>query len=139
MTNLALVTANKVSVVESLEQMTLPALEAITAGMPVKIDPTTGKFCIANGSSAGEARIYGIATKTVAAGLPVTAIRHGVLDGVALSAVAYDAPIYASDTDGTLADSAGTVTTAIVGRVIPATGAVIGAAFDKLLLVDITF
>lgn len=139
MTDLALLAANTVHVVESLEQMTLPAVEAITAGMPVKIDPSTGKFSIANGSSAGEARIYGIATKTVAAGLAVTAIRHGVIDGFALSAVAYDAPVYASNTDGTLADSAGTVTTAIVGRVIPATSAAIGAAFDKLLLVDVTF
>lgn len=139
MTDLALVTANTISVVESLEQMTLPAIEAITAGMPVKIDPTTGKFAIANGSSAGEARIYGIATKTAAAGMAVTAIRHGVLDGFALTALAYDAPLYASNTDGMLADAAGTVTTAIVGRVIPATSAVIGAAYDKLVLVDVNF
>lgn len=137
MTDLALLTANTVNIVESKEQMTLPALEAITAGMPVKIDPTTGKFCIGNGSSAGEARIYGIATKTVAAGMPVTAVRHGVMDGLALSGVAYDAPIYASNTDGTLADSAGTVTTAILGRVIPSTGNVLGTALDKLMLIDI--
>ena len=136
MANLALLTANRVEVVESIEHMTLPAGEAITAGMAVRIDVSTGKFTAANGTDAAESRIYGVATKTVAAGLAVTAIRRGVLDGYALTGQAYDAAIYLSDTDGTLADSAGTVST-VVGRVIPATAAVIGAAFDKLLLISL--
>ena len=136
MANLALVTANTVSVVESLEQMTLPTAEAITAGMAVRIDTSTGKFTAANGTAAGEARIYGVATKTAAAGMALTAIRRGVLDGFALTGQAYDAAIYLSDTDGMLADSAGTVET-VVGRVIPATSAVIGAAYDKLLYVGL--
>jgi hypothetical protein len=104
--------------------------------MAVRIDVSTAKFTAANGTGAAEARIYGVATKTTAAGMPVTAIRHGVLDGYALTGQAYDAAIYLSDTDGTLADSTGTVST-IVGRVIPATGNAIGAAIDKLLLVDL--
>ena len=136
MANLALVTANTVSVVESLEQMTLPTAEAITAGMAVRIDTSTGKFTAANGTAAGEARIYGVATKTAAAGMALTAIRRGVLDGFALTGQAYDAAIYLSDTDGMLADSAGTVET-VVGRVIPATSAVIGAVYDKLLYVGL--
>lgn len=135
MANLALVTAARVRVVESLEQMTLPTAEAIIAGQAVRIDTTTGKFTLANGTSAGEARIYGVATQSQAAGLPVTAIRRGVLDGYNITQ-AYDAAIYLSDTDGMLADAAGTVST-VVGRVIPATGTTLGTAFDKLLYVGL--
>lgn len=136
MANLALVTANKVEVVESFVQMTLPAAEAITAGQAVRIDTSSGKFTLANGTTAAEARIYGVATKTVAAGEPVTAIRKGVFDGYDLSAKAYDLAILLSDTDGTLADTAGTVSTN-VGRVIPASSVTVGTALDKLLFVDL--
>ena len=136
MADIALVTANKVEVVESIVQMTLPAAEAITAGMAVRLDTSTGKFTKAKGSDAAEARIYGVATKTVAAGLGVTAIRKGVMDGFALAGLNYDAPVYLSDTDGTLADSVGTVTIA-VGRVIPGPATALGTAFDKLLFVDL--
>lgn len=136
MADIALNTANKVEVVESIEQMTLPTDEAITAGMAVRINTTTGKFTKANGSSAAEARIYGIATKTVASGMPVTAIRKGVMDGWDLSGQAYDAAIYLSDTDGRIADAAGTVST-VVGRVIPGTSEALGTAFSKLLLVSL--
>lgn len=135
MANLALTTAARVRVVESFEQMTLPCAEAVIAGQAVRIDTTTGKFTLANGSSAGEARIYGIATQSQAAGLAVTAIRRGVLDGYAITQ-AYDAAIYLSDTDGMLADAAGTVST-VVGRVIPTFGVTLGTAADKLLLVHL--
>jgi predicted RecA/RadA family phage recombinase len=136
MANIALVTANKVEVVSSHIQMTLPAAEAIVAGAAVRMDVSSGKFTNANGTLAAEARIYGVALKTVAAGEPVTAIRKGVMDGHALSGMAYDAAVYLSDTDGTLADAAGTVST-VVGRVIPGTATTLGTAFDKLLMVDL--
>jgi diaminopimelate decarboxylase len=136
MADIALVTANKVEIVESIEQMTLPTDEAVTAGMAVRINTTTGKFTKSNGSAAGEARIYGIATKTVASGMPVTAVRKGVMDGWDLSGLAYDAVVYLSDTDGRLGDAAGTVST-VVGRVIPGTSEALGTAFSKLLLVDL--
>ena len=136
MADLSLVTANKVEVVESFIQMTLPAAEAITAGNAVRLDTSTGKFTKANGSSTTENRIYGIATKTVAAGMPVTAIRKGVMDGIDISGMAYDAVVYLSDTDGTLGTTAGTQST-VVGRVIPGTGVTTGTALDKLLFVDL--
>lgn len=135
MANLSLVTANRVEVVEALIQMTLVAAEAIAAGQAVRID-TNGKFTKANGSAAGEARIYGLAAHTVIAGEPVTAIRKGVMDGVDVSGLAYDAVVYLSDTDGTLADAAGTVST-VVGRVIPGTSVTLGTSPDKLLFVDL--
>lgn len=136
MADISLVTANKVFVVESIEQLTLPAAEAITAGMAMRLDTSTGKFTKSNGSSAGEARGKWLATKTVAAGEPVTGIKRGVMDGYDLSGLNYDAPVYLSDTDGRLADAAGTVST-VVGRVIPGTSTTLGTALDKLLLVEL--
>lgn len=135
MANIALITASRVEVVESIVQMTLPAAEAITAGAPVRIDTTAGTFTNANASSAAEARIYGIATRTVAAGEALTAIRLGVMDGFDVSASNFDAPLYLSDTDGRVADGAGTVDV-VIGRVIPASGTTLGTAYDKIVAVD---
>ena len=138
MADLTLLTANKLEVVESIEQMTLPTAEVCSPGQAVRLDTSTGKWTKSNGSSAGEARIYGLVVGGVAnvAGMPVTAIRQGVIDGYDLSGLAYDAPVYLSDTDGALADAAGTVSV-VVGRVIPATSQALGVANDKLLLVDL--
>jgi hypothetical protein len=131
---IAVATAGKIDVVESIIQMTLPATEAIVAGAPVRIH-TDGKFTNANGTSTTENDLYGIATKSVAAGEPVTAIRKGVLDGFTFSQ-AYNAAIYVADTDGRLGDAAGTASK-VVGRVIPAWATTLGTAADKILFVDI--
>ncbi len=133
---IAVTTANRVEVVESIHQLTLVAAEAILAGAIVRIDTSSGKFTNGNGSSSGEARIYGVATHTAAAGEALTAIRKGVMAGFTLSSQNYDAAIYASDTDGRLGDAAGTVSL-VVGRVIPGTANLVGANPDKLLLVDL--
>lgn len=136
MANIALKTANRVEIVESIHQMTLVAAEAIVPGAPVRID-TAGKFTNANGTTTTENRVWGIAVgqKAILAGTPCTAIRRGVLDGYTFSQ-AYDAAIYLSDTDGTLADAAGTVST-VVGRVIPGTAVTLGNNPDKLLSVEL--
>lgn len=136
MADLALVTANRVNVVQSFEQLTLPAAEAITAGQAVRLDTASGRFTKANATLAAEARIFGIATRSVAAGEPLTAIRRGIMDGYDLSALAYDGAVYLSNTDGALADAAGTVSTP-VGRVVPGTGVTTGTVYDKLLYVDL--
>lgn len=137
MANLALVTANQVAIVESIHQMTLPCAEAISPGQPVRIDTATGRYTLANGTTAAEARVWGIAVgkKQVPAGMPITAVRRGVIDGFNLTQ-AYDAAIYLSDTDGTLGDTAGLVST-VIGRVIPATATTLGTAYDKLLSVEL--
>lgn len=132
---IAVATAGRISVVQSVIQDTQPAAEAIVAGAPVRIETTTGKFTNANGTDAAEARIYGVAVRSVAAGQAVTAVRKGVLDGFTFSQ-AYDAAIYLSDTDGRLGDVAGTVSVA-VGRVIAANAQPLGTAADKLLFVDL--
>lgn len=131
---IAVATAGKVHVVESIEQLTLPAAEAILAGAIVRID-TDGKFTNGNGTDTTENRIYGVATKSVIAGQPVTAIAKGVLDGFTFSQ-AYDAILYASDTDGRIGDTVGTASK-IIGRVIPGWAQALGSAADKLLRVEL--
>ena len=136
MANLALVTSGKVNVVESIEQMTLPLGETLAVGDAVRLDTTTGKWTGANASGAAEARIWGVLVSKDAAGAVGTALRKGVVEGFNLDSQAYDAAIYLSDTDKTLADAAGTVST-VVGRVIPAFSTTLGTAADKLLHVDL--
>lgn len=136
MPDLALVTADRLRVVESIEQMTAPSAEAIEAGAPVRLDTATGRFTNANATNAGEARVYGIALHSVATGVALTAIAKGVVAGYNLAALAYDAPVYLSDTDGTLADAAGTVST-VVGRVVPGFAEVLGSAPGKMLRVEL--
>ena len=136
MAEIALLAADRVEMVESETQFTLVAAEAIEAGAPVRLDTSSGKATNANGTAAPEARILGIALKSVPAGMAVTILRKGVLDGFALAALAYDAAVYLSDTDGRLDDTAGTVSV-VVGRVIPAFATTLGTAADKLLFVDL--
>lgn len=135
MTAIALVTADRVHAVEPLWQKTLVAAEAITAGMAVRID-TAGKFTKANGSTTTEVRMWGIALQTKAAGEALTALRMGTMDGYDLSGMAYDAPVYLSDTDGMLDTAAGTQPL-VVGRVVPGTAVTVTTAYDKILSVEL--
>lgn len=131
MTDLVITT---VRIVESTEQITTPASEVFAVGEAVRFD-TSGLLTPGNGSAAGEADIEGIAVRACTyVNEAVTAVRKGTLDvGDALSALAFGALVYLSDTDGQLADAAGTVTV-VVGRVIAAWG---NTTADKLLLVDL--
>jgi hypothetical protein len=133
MTNLV-ITASAVAIVKEFESLTLPVDEAVTAGQAGRLATATGKLTKANGSGAAEARAVGVFVRSSRfVGEAVTLIKRGVLDlGSALDGLDYDAIIYLSDTDGTLADSVGTVSTKI-GRVIPAFG---NTTADKLLYVD---
>ena len=133
MANIAVAVAGKIDVVQSIQQLTAPAGEGIVAGAPVRFD-SAGKFVNGNGTDATEGNIYGIATKSVAANEPVTAIRRGLLDGFTFSQ-AYGAAIYVSDTDGRLGDAAGTVSVK-AGRVVPGWAQTLGTAADKILSVD---
>lgn len=137
MANIALVTDSMGGVVESIQQHTAPALEDIPPRSPIRLDPTTGKFRLGNGLDATEANIYGISSNvvTVKAGFPVTGIRRGVMDGFTFSQ-SYGAAIYLSDTDGRLADAAGTVSVK-VGRVVSAWSQTFGNAADKLLSIEL--
>ena len=130
------VTAADVRIVRIVEMLPDgPANEALAAGETVRIDTTTGKYTPANGTTAPEARVVGIAVNTADyAEATISVMREGILDvGDALDALAYDLPIYMSDTDGSLADDAASTVDVIVGRVIAGWGDTAG---DKLLLVD---
>lgn len=137
MAAISLVTAGKMNVVESIVQMTLTFAEPVAVGQAVRIDTTTGKWTLANGTAAGEARVWGILVSIDASGVAGTAIHTGVVDGFDLSALAYDMPVYMSDTDGGIADDATSTVDIEIGRVIPATATVIGTAYDKLLQIDL--
>ena len=124
------VTAADVALVQVIEKFTGPAAEAITAGQYVRLDTSTGKIALGNGTSAAEARKGGIAITSAPAGMTVTAVRKGIVDlGDALGDLTYDDDVFLSDTDGVLADTAGT-TSLIVGTVVPVWAA---TTADKLL------
>jgi hypothetical protein len=116
MANLTIIAAN-VAIVQDFESLTLPVDEAVTAGQAGRLAPATGKLTKANGTTAAEARALGVfARSSKHVNDPVTLVKRGVLDlGAALAGVDIDAIIYLSDTDGTLADTVGTVSTKIGG------------------------
>jgi len=128
------ITAADVAPVEVFEKFTGPAAEAITKGQYVRYNTTSGKIEIGNASSAGEGRKGGIAINGASlAGITITAVRKGIINvGDALSALAFDADVFLSNTDGTLATSQGTGAY-IIGTVVPAWNA---TTADKLLRVD---
>lgn len=100
---------------------------------PVRYD-TDGTVTPANGTDATESNFAGFATiESDRVGQAITVVREGLLDiGNALSGVAMGAAIYLSDTDGTLADDAGSTVDVIVGRCVPGWGSLTA---DKLLLI----
>lgn len=115
------ITASDVRVVRRGDehQHTAPAGEAITAGQYIRQDPSTGKFVLGNGTTNAEIGDGFIAENSAAVGDPVTGQKDPVvLDvGNALSGLNYGASVYVSDTDGTLADAAGTVAF-VAGKVV---------------------
>ena len=101
------------------DTFTGPAQEAITAGQYVRLNTTYGTVELGKATTSAESRNGGIAINSAAAGAAVVAIVRGQMDlGEALAGLGYDADIYLSDTDGTLATSTGTVTK-IIGRTWP--------------------
>ncbi len=101
-------------------QHTAPAGEAFNAGQYIRWNPSTGKFELGKATTTAEVGDGHIAEKTAAIGDPVTGLKGPcLLDvGDALSGLNYGDSVYLSDTDGTLADAAGTVST-VVGKVVP--------------------
>ncbi len=107
------------------------ANSALTAGLPVYVVTASGKVDIADGNGSGTKQVIGITLCAAAAGAVVRVLEQGELNGFDLSSVAWDAPIYLSDTAGSLATSAGSVTV-IVGRVRPIT--TVGTISKTLLI-----
>jgi hypothetical protein len=138
---IALTTANRVEVVISDEQVEGIAQEAIVAGAPITIVPSsTGAAKFVNSDANGAAHlatVKAIATRTVIAGEALTGLKRGIMSGFDFTSQAYSAPIYVSDTVARLGDAAGTAVLQ-VGKVEPAFGNLAGVAADKYLRVDIS-
>src|SRR5688500_20149317 len=112
------VTKEKVAQVFPMESRvrTYKAAVALDAGTPVYID-ANNKVNKADGNGASPVnRFRGITLETVGAGQDVDVLQEGELAGFDLAGLAYDAPVYVSDTVGVLADAPGT-TSLLVGRV----------------------
>lgn len=126
------VTALDFMAVDVREQLIAPSAEAITAGQYIRLD-TDGKWALGNGTTAGEiGSTWGLAATSVAAGEGLTGWTDADVNiGDGLTALAFDAPIYIGDVDGTLDTVAGTVSR-VVARVIPGWAA---TTADKLLRV----
>lgn len=107
-------------------QHTAQLAETCANGDLVRFDLTNGTITGANGSAAGEAGgadglgPIGILLEGGIAGEWRTFIERGKVAGFNVSGLNFGAPVYASNTDKTLGDAAGTFSR-IVGRVIPAT------------------
>lgn len=122
-------------IVQAQDKDTLPFAEALEPGQAVRLDDSTGKLTKANGTTADEAQMVGVLATEGGAGVRGTFVRQGLLDvGNALSALDYGATIFLSDTDGALADAAGTIEVP-VAVVWPAFGT--SGVADKLLKVDV--
>jgi hypothetical protein len=137
MADLTLATAGKVNVGSSGPNITAtaPAATAITAGAPVFYD-ANGKFAVADANAAAADACYGIATRSVAAGEALTALRSGLMDGWSDLPVP-GAAVYVSDTIGLLGTTVGTATI-MVGIVEAVWGTNIGTAADRVLRVECT-
>lgn len=132
MAAIALTTAGRVEVIRSEpdHQRSLRCSVAVDAGQAVR-ENTSGQWALANATDAANSTACYIALRAGAAGEFVTASRVCMLDGLAITALAYDAPIFLSDTAGTLSTTAGTVSVTL-GRVTAATAQPVGTAPDKV-------
>ena len=134
MANLS-ITAADVAVIEAIEMITAPEEETLSPGQYARYNVTNGTFEKGNGSDAAESRKGGLVVKREGDGM-VTVLRKGIVDlGNALTSEAYDKDVFLSDTDGRLAQSAGSVTL-VVGTVVPIWSNP-SAVPDKALRIDL--
>ena len=122
------VTAAQVGMVDPLKATvkSYVALEAITKGMAVCIDATTGKIVPADENDAGHLQFRGIALNAGGIGQAIDVVEDGEGYGFTLAG-AYDDIVYLSATAGVLA----TTGSVICGRVVPMSD----AALTKVLRV----
>lgn len=120
MTDLAFLdTADKeLSLFEGHPFETFTGICAVTLvpGTPVYID-ANGKLAIADANGAGTDKYRGVVMYKAYAGQPVSVLRRGTVANYDLAAIAFDAPIYVSNTAGKFGDAAGG-TSLLVARVV---------------------
>ena len=111
----------KVREIEVVEQFTGPADETIDPGVYARLNTSTGKLTKGNGTTTAEVGTgEGICINRQVN--TITVLKKGILWlGDALDGLSFGATVYLSDTDGVLADAAGTVSK-VVGTVVPLYG-----------------
>lgn len=120
--------------------LTKPVGETGTQGQYYRLNTSSGKLEKGNGSSTTElGNVAGLLLDDVATanltGSIVLLDSNAIVDlGEALAGLNFNVPIYVSDTDATLATSAGT-SSRIVGRVVPGFS---NTTPDKLLMLRST-
>ena len=90
----------------------------VAQGQPICVGPTTGKVIPASAAASNTSGFRGIALETLFEGQGVDVLERGYVAGYDLSALAFDALVYLSDTPGKLSSTPGTNNVAI-GRVVP--------------------
>lgn len=94
------------------------AAEALTKGQTVYQLVASGTFGLVDMNDAAKDEPRGMALEAVAAGEPFSYIKYGTVYGFVLTAMDWDAPVFASPTVAGGLDTVGSV---CVGRVVPAT------------------
>jgi len=129
------VTSGQVSPARPMDQDTIIrpyiAAAAITAGQLVYVN-SSGLVDLCNTASAGKQQCRGVALQTVGAQQGVDVLQRGEVEGFAISSLAYDVQVYASDTAGNLDTAVGTKTVPI-GRVMATTTKDSSGNIKKLL------
>lgn len=93
------------------------AAVAIEAGDALYLT-TSGTVGLADANGSGTLQFRGIALNKAGAGQAVGVLKRGHVYGFGVSGLAYDAPVYVSNTEAKLDDTAGG-TTIHAGRVVP--------------------
>lgn len=138
MADLTLTGAGQIAAVfpEDAEIFDMIAAVAITPGQAVYVN-SAGKAALADANAgSGAEQFRGIllagAANGIAAGQAGSILKKGHVYGFNLASLAYDAPVYLSDTAGTLADAPSTTNPVRVGRVV----ALSDANLTKVLYID---
>ena len=93
------------------------AAVTITKGQALYIT-SAGKVDLYDSNGSGTLQFAGIALTGGGAGSAISVLKRGVVYGFTVSGLAYWAPLYGSNTAGSIDDAAG-ASSVIVGRVIP--------------------
>jgi hypothetical protein len=102
----------------------LTGTAGILPSQAVYTDPTVGRIFATTSLTAGKYAFRGISVNLAVAGagpgIAVDIVEEGYVAGYDLSALAYDAPVYLSDTPGNIGTAAGT-NSVTIGRVVALT------------------
>jgi hypothetical protein len=102
---------------ESAEIFDVLPAETVTAGAAGYQVAASGKFGLAEADVAGKQQFRGLFLSKKGANQAVSLLKRGHVGGFDVSGLAYDAPVFLSNTPGALDTAAGTLSVQ-VGRVV---------------------